>query len=165
LNGVVHFERLGREVAVAEGAKLLALSADQPWENWSIDNLIADRPSKWTLSMVARIAGEPIGYVIASVAESRVHIHRLVVGADHRRRGVGERLIRLVAATAESTGAKTLTLKVHQTNRSAADFYARLGFTADTLPSNGLLLLSAAVDTVTAPKSGTLGVGPPLCLG
>jgi ribosomal-protein-alanine N-acetyltransferase len=63
-----------------------------------------------------------LGYVVSS---PKGHIISLVVGRQHRRRGLGTRLIQEVIRRLPGT---RLTLEVRVGNREALSFYKQLGF-------------------------------------
>src|SRR5437763_670840 len=89
-----HCEPLSQPKAKEVGERLLGLGQDQAWENWTLSNLLADRPDKWQLSCYAHCDGTPIGYAIASCTpDAQVHLHHLVVGMRWRGQGVGRRLL------------------------------------------------------------------------
>jgi ribosomal protein S18 acetylase RimI-like enzyme len=58
----------------------------------------------------------------------RAHVETLVVGAAHRRRGLGAKLMDEVAAWARRQGAAELVLTVWAGNDAAQAFYERLGY-------------------------------------
>lgn len=137
---MIDVARLDRDSAERLAAALLAFSADQPWENWTADHLLSERPRKWELSLVALSDGEPAGYAILSQPEpNRHHLHRIAVPPALRSQGVGNELMRAAMEQAEFEAA-SLTLKVHVTNLGAIRFYERLGFTAVNTTDEQLLM-------------------------
>ncbi|MFF1817328.1 GNAT family N-acetyltransferase [Kribbella sp. NPDC058245] len=80
---------------------------------------------------VARLDGEAVG--LAKLTRSPehnddMHLEAMWVAPDVRRRGVGEVLVSALEATAAASGAQVLRLWVFTENRSARDFYLRLGY-------------------------------------
>jgi ribosomal protein S18 acetylase RimI-like enzyme len=125
---VIRYKLLSREQALRYGESLLALGADNVWENWTGSNLLEPRPDKWLLSTFAIAEDNPVGYAIASRQGDAVHLHHLIIGREWRGRGIGRNLLRHLARKARATGASRLTLKVYKQNQQAAAFYQRLGF-------------------------------------
>ena len=64
----------------------------------------------------------------AMVPRRRAHVETLVVGRQHRRRGIGRDLMSEAAGWARRHGAVELVLTVWDGNREAEAFYQRLGY-------------------------------------
>jgi ribosomal protein S18 acetylase RimI-like enzyme len=64
----------------------------------------------------------------AMVPRRRAHVETLVVGREHRRRGIGRDLMNEATAWARRHGAVELVLTVWDGNRDAQAFYERLGY-------------------------------------
>ncbi len=134
-------ERLDRDRAAALADDLLAMTADSGWDDWTRENLLADRDGKWELSLLATDRAAPVGWAIASRTDRGVHLHHVVVASGHRSRGVGAVLVRRLLDAAEPG---VLTLKVHPENPRAAAFYERLGMVeGDPSPSGYRTFTSA----------------------
>lgn len=94
--------------------------------------LTADEPGGFWL---AKRQGDVVGYIAVtprfSVAAGGaiLVIDELYVDPDHRGQGLGRLLIDVVQAYGESIGCRLLLLEVANHNRTAANFYAALGFT------------------------------------
>ena len=130
---------LDRDSAARLAGRLLRFTADQAWENWTADNLLADRPRKWELSLLASDREAAVGYAIVSAPTPDTHhLHHIAVAAGARGKGVGEQLMSALMSRAQSES-RSVTLKVHAVNGRAIDFYRRLGF--ETLKSNDEQLL------------------------
>ncbi len=52
----------------------------------------------------------------------------IAVTADHRRRGIGTRLMEAAETWARSQGAETMILNCHAANTTAVCFYEKLGY-------------------------------------
>jgi diamine N-acetyltransferase len=66
--------------------------------------------------------------VAMMVPKRRAHIDNLVVDGEHRRKGVGTRLLEAAATWARSRGAEDLLLTVWEGNEEAVLFYKKCGF-------------------------------------
>lgn len=107
----------------------LAIDSATPGEPWGAGNFLHDMPDKWTLSFYATNEKQKaIGFVIASVRDECLHIHRLAVDRDTQGKGVGRQLVEEVKKKAVARKAKAVTLKVARQNMPAIQFYHKLGF-------------------------------------
>ena len=137
-------DQLSREFASAHARELLGLSADMPWESWTAENLLRDLPEKWQRSRVIRQEQSPIAYAILSRKPQSVHVHHLIVGPNHRGAGLGDALF--AEAIRQSREAKLpLTLKVHESNNQAIEFYERYSLAMGERQSNGYINMSLEV--------------------
>jgi ribosomal protein S18 acetylase RimI-like enzyme len=123
-----HLTRLSHAYAQEHSAELLSFTADQGWDSWTADNLLADRPRKWELSLVLTNDLGPCGYAIISEAAPDLHhLHHFAIAPPFRGKGLGS----LAVSRALQQAAReqcSLRLKVHKTNTAAFRFYQRLGF-------------------------------------
>jgi ribosomal protein S18 acetylase RimI-like enzyme len=88
--------------------------------------------------LVAEFGGTPAGCIHLELYDTppesglrprrRVHVERLVVTPEYRRRGVGRRLMTAAAAWGQARGATQLVLTVWEGNEPAERFYRELGF-------------------------------------
>lgn len=76
--------------------------------------------------LVAEQDGAVLGHAVASCAGDVVELQRIAVHGEHRRRGIGDRLLRAVLDLA-GPGERVL-LEVREDNVAARAFYARAGF-------------------------------------
>lgn len=129
--------------------KLMALDAHTIGESWGPDQWFRELPQKWEFSRFLLRGREPIGFVVASLKDEAIHIHRLVVSGAYRGRGCGAKLLREVAEMAQQRSLRTLTLKVSSKNCNAITFYRSLGF-AEVHTSSHNLELSVGVRELIA---------------
>jgi GNAT superfamily N-acetyltransferase len=86
---------------------------------------------------LAELEGEPVGYAYAEVirrpetpwrlAQDMVYLHHISVRPAHRRKGIGEALLRAVRAAGEDHGITLLATDVWTFNEPARRFFARQG--------------------------------------
>ena len=69
-----------------------------------------------------------VAYAVMSVAAGEAHILNLCVAPDHRRAGVGRRLLQHVVDAARLQGAEHLFLEVRPSNAAARSLYEQAGF-------------------------------------
>jgi ribosomal protein S18 acetylase RimI-like enzyme len=85
--------------------------------------------------LVATLDGQVVGMAsvqtVISTAEGGLSgwVEDVVVAAERRGQGIGQRLMTAVASWAQSHGVRRLQLVADQRNRSALTFYGRLGYT------------------------------------
>ena len=72
----------------------------------------------------------PVGFAVASMVDGAPHLFEMDVLAEHGRKGLGARLVLVVAEWARAAGFRSLTLTTFRHLPWNAPFYARLGFEA-----------------------------------
>ena len=99
-----------------------------PWSEQSIRSLLM---SELSFCFVAIREGEIIGYFLGSCIVPEGEVFRLAVKPEHRRRGVGYRLLSHVCDLGREGGLEMLFLEVRAQNLPARALYRSLGFTED----------------------------------
>ncbi len=109
------------------------IAADVPGEYWDAEHFLAERPSKWALSLAAWADDSPIAYAIMSErGAGHAHLHHFMVASANRGSGLGRDLAVRMIGHAKASGYRQLTLKVASDNAGAIRFYERLGFVKET---------------------------------
>jgi ribosomal-protein-alanine N-acetyltransferase len=97
------------------------------WSAWLVrDGVEGGLPT--VRYLVADVAGQVVGYAVASFAGDIAELQRIGVIAAMRRTGVASALLDEVVAVAPGTGANRLLLEVRDDNAGALAFYASRGF-------------------------------------
>ena len=78
--------------------------------------------------LVAESEGIVIGFVGAVLVGEEAHVTNLLVAPDHRRMGVGRRLMSDLIRATIADGARHLTLEVRSQDQAARNFYAKFRF-------------------------------------
>lgn len=78
--------------------------------------------------LVARRAGEVVGYGGVMYIGPDAHVTTLAVAPEFHRQGIGGRVLWHLARAAVAHGAENLTLEVRVSNDAAIDLYRRFGF-------------------------------------
>jgi ribosomal protein S18 acetylase RimI-like enzyme len=105
-------------------------------------------------TLVARIAGEAVGYLALRRPTSLpsnghvLEICGLAVDAEHQGRGIARSLLAAGMREARRRGARRLTLKVLATNRGARRLYEGAGFGVEGVLRGEFLLDGRYVDDV-----------------
>jgi ribosomal-protein-alanine N-acetyltransferase len=80
------------------------------------------------LHLVARRRNALVGYVFAMWFFDEMHINKIAVAEDERRKGIAEALMDRCLEFARTNGITTISLEVRQSNRGAQAFYEHLEF-------------------------------------
>ena len=80
--------------------------------------------------VVARRGHRVAAFAILYVGDEVAHLNLLAVAGDHRRQGLGGRLIDWLASTSMEAGVFRVDLELRAQNAGARAFYERLGFEA-----------------------------------
>jgi [ribosomal protein S18]-alanine N-acetyltransferase len=82
------------------------------------------------LHFVARRNGRVVGYVFAMWFFDEMHVNKIAVDPDQRRKGIARALMKRCVDFAVANSIGTISLEVRQSNRGAQAFYKELGFSA-----------------------------------
>jgi ribosomal protein S18 acetylase RimI-like enzyme len=113
------FDPVNRLWAVSEG--LGAGPGDTPE---AVARFLARNPG---LSLVAEEDGAVVAAVLCGHDGRRGQIYHLAVARSHRRRGLGEELVRRCAARLGAAGIERVLIRVQADNLGAREFWARVG--------------------------------------
>ena len=96
-----------------------------PWrEEFFESELRAD----WRFNIVARRGRRVVGYLFAMWLFDELHVNKIAVIEDERRRGIADLLMARCFEFAKKNGVKTISLEVRKSNRGAQEFYRHLHF-------------------------------------
>ena len=102
-------------------------SFGQPWPYTAFERFLG-APG----FLVAEAAGDVVGYVVADTIETGAvpvgHVKDLAVAPEHRRRGLGGRLLARALGSLAAAGAGRVKLEVRRTNEAARTLYLAFGF-------------------------------------
>lgn len=100
-------------------------SFSMPWSYWAF---MRDLLSRHAHLFVAKIGDEVVGYIDIWIAGDEGHITNLAVSPDHRRMGIGAKLLGYALDFARSKGARRVWLEVRRSNLAAQRLYRKFGF-------------------------------------
>jgi ribosomal-protein-alanine N-acetyltransferase len=107
-------------------AELERISFPVPWKREYFE---AEIGAPFRLNLVARDEkGRLAGYVFCAFAGGELHVNKIAVAPDSRRRGLATRLMDAVFAFADDLKAEDIYLEVRVSNSPARRFYDGLGF-------------------------------------
>lgn len=113
-----------------------AFPRNPPW-NAPAKNIRTKLTVQPELFVVAEFDELVIGTAMAGFDGHRGWVYFLAVAKAHRRRGVGQALMRHVEAALRDLGCAKLNLQVREDNEDALSFYRRIGFSPDARISMG----------------------------
>jgi ribosomal-protein-alanine N-acetyltransferase len=120
---VIERMRIGDVPAVIE---IERLSFSSPWPAFAFEQeLTANRLAHY---VVARSDDQVVGFAGIWLMVDEAHVTTFGVHPDHRRRGVGRRLLLRLAEMAIELGTARLTLEVRVSNAPAQALYRSFGF-------------------------------------
>jgi ribosomal-protein-alanine N-acetyltransferase len=79
--------------------------------------------------VVARFAGEVVGYAGLMFTGLEAHVTNIAVDPDFHGRKIGTRLLLTIVNEAIARGSETVSLEVRVSNSNAQSMYAKFGFT------------------------------------
>jgi ribosomal protein S18 acetylase RimI-like enzyme len=95
---------------------------------WDDENYLMELPGKWELSRLVFQGDVVVAYAMCSYKGNVLWLHRLVVGADARGRGIGKEIVAELIRVARDEGLLSIGVKTPDDNVLAQKFYHRLGF-------------------------------------
>ena len=109
--------------------KVLAIEArvyPRPWSPSLFLSELAQRSSRTYL--VARHAGEVVGYAGMMFMGREAHVTNIAVDPEFHGRKVGSRLLLMIITEAIARGARVVSLEVRVSNHVAQSMYVKFGF-------------------------------------
>ena len=108
--------------------EFVSIIKNVPNEYWSNDHFLKDLNGKWEYSIGINNADILVAFIIASIKENSIHIHKFMVREGFRSQGFGKILLdHFISIT--SNNFKSITLKVYKENQKAIEFYRVNDFT------------------------------------
>lgn len=97
---------------------------------WSEDDFIRCLRQRNCIGMVADCDDKVVGFMIYELHKTRLHILNFAVHSEHRRLGVGQRMVDKLSAKLSSGRRSRIVLEVRETNLDAQLFFRKQGFRA-----------------------------------
>lgn len=116
-------EPIGRE-HLSDVAELEKLCFAQPWSESALGLLLTDAAT----GFVCLLDGRAVAYGGMLLAPDEGQITNIAVHPDHRRLGLGARLMERLEGAARSRGLLQIALEVRASNEAAIALYERTGY-------------------------------------
>ncbi len=97
---------------------------------WSEEDFIRCLRQRNCIGMVAEEDDKVVGFMIYELHKTRLHILNFAVGADHRRKGIGNAMIAKLLGKLSHERRNRIMLEVRETNLEAQLFFKNVGFKA-----------------------------------
>jgi len=111
---------------VPQIAYLETVCFHDPWSEKSIASELGNDLSLWLVAVEDDVV---IGYVGSQTVLGWSDMMNVAVHPDHRRKGVGEKLVTALEEALKQQESTCLTLEVRASNEPAKALYGKLGFT------------------------------------
>lgn len=95
---------------------------------WRLEFFESELRADWRFNIVARRGGRIVGYLFAMWLFDELHVNKIAVVEDERRRGIADVLMARCFEFAGKNGIRTISLEVRKSNRGAQEFYRHLDF-------------------------------------
>jgi len=95
---------------------------------WRMEFFESELYADWRFNVVARRGERVIGYLFAMWLFDELHVNKIAVIEDERRRGIADLLMGHCFTFAREKGVKTISLEVRKSNDGAQEFYRHLEF-------------------------------------
>lgn len=118
---------------VPQVAGLEKICFSDPWSERSVASELLNSLSLWLVA----VEGDTVtGYIGSQTVEGETDMMNVAVHPDHRRQGIGEKLILALVEALKEKGSHSLTLEVRASNEPAKRLYEKLGFSQVGLRKN-----------------------------
>lgn len=118
-------EMRAEDVAAVTAVDLLCMRPP-----WSAETFAVERVGRVSVYLVAADAGDVVGYLGGRIVAGDAHLTTFGVHPQHRRRGIGERLLAEFLRRAVADRCERVTLEVREGNAAAIGLYRKYGFSA-----------------------------------
>lgn len=95
---------------------------------WSKESYLNEIKNNAAIYIVAIFEKRIVGYAGVWKIIDEGHITNIAVHPNHRRRGIGKKLIEALIKISEKEGIKSFTLEVRESNTAAFKLYEKMGF-------------------------------------
>lgn len=111
---------------LAQVLNIERLSYPDPWSETAFRKEMEN--SAISTPIVAVRGDEVLGYIVAWIVVDEAHIGNVAVAPEHRREGLGQRMMAWLLDHAAQRGCLICTLETRMSNVPAQKLYRRLGF-------------------------------------
>ena len=98
---------------------------------WTRDSFLLGMNNPTNHTVILKENGNVLGFAVYSVLFEDAELYDIAVAPAHRKRGIGEALLKAVLKDTAERGADTIRLEVRQSNLPARKLYEKYGFVYD----------------------------------
>lgn len=95
---------------------------------WVLDNFLRDLYHKWDYSFIAIENNLIVGFIICSIKENDLYIHRLAILPEFQCKNIGKKLLDLINKLGIKNEFESIKLQVKKFNINAQRFYEKNEF-------------------------------------
>lgn len=95
---------------------------------WRREFFESELHADWRFHLAAHRGKRLVGYLFAMSLYDELHVNKIAVIEDERRKGIADELMARCFEYAAAKGVKTVSLEVRKSNHGAQEFYRHLGF-------------------------------------
>lgn len=108
-----------------EVARLEKICFSDPWPK---ETFMEELLHKLAIPSVAKLDGKMVGYFCLWHLYEQLEIANIAVSPDHRRKGIGEKMLKRILLEAKERGCTSIILSVRESNQAAINLYTKFGF-------------------------------------
>jgi len=95
---------------------------------WSKETFLEELKLKLAIPLVVKLEEKVVGYTCLWHLDDQLEVANFAVSPDHRKKGVGEKLMKRILVEAKERGCKSIVLSVRESNQGAVNLYTKFGF-------------------------------------
>ena len=95
---------------------------------WSKETFMEELQLKLAIPLVVKLEEKVVGYTCLWHLDDQLEVANFAVSPDHRKKGVGEKLMKRILVEAKERGCKSVVLSVRESNQGAVNLYTKFGF-------------------------------------
>jgi ribosomal-protein-alanine N-acetyltransferase len=116
--------------------EVLAIEQESFDYSWTEEEFLCVLRQRNCIGMVAEIDHEIVGFMIYELHKSNLHVLNFAVAAEHRRRGIGTKMVQRLVDKLSLQRRKEILLEVRERNLLAQIFFKSQDFLAVTVLRN-----------------------------
>jgi ribosomal-protein-alanine N-acetyltransferase len=120
----IAIQRMSQE-DVEEVARLEKICFSDPW---SKESFIEELQIKLAVPLVVKLREEVVGYACLWHLDDQLEIANIAVSPEHRKEGIGERVMMRIIEEAKDKNCRSIILTVRESNVAAINLYTKFGF-------------------------------------
>jgi ribosomal-protein-alanine N-acetyltransferase len=95
---------------------------------WNKEAFREELRLKLAIPLVVKLGEKVVGYTCLWHLDAQLEVANFAVSPDHRKKGIGERIMKRILWEAKERGCKSIILSVRESNLPAIKLYTKFGF-------------------------------------